>query len=164
MDINTGSSQNFFVLCATIAMAVFASARGIESLRAFSSTTEDFLHMRTLAIQAGIAAICSMLPLALSGVLSGIAISSYALFGLTSAAYVRFVYQIARKKIVIRYKAITLTLLVAAALGLAAVLMNAINIQSAELYKGAMLLFLAILCVRFYLIVGLVLKPRELDH
>ena len=161
MDANTGSSQNFYSVTTGIAFALFAASRGIETLNLFRGRDEDVRHLRAVSIHAGLAMVAALLPLALSDRADNTTLCSYVIMILGLLAYAAVLIELQRGHIRFLFKKTSATLFGAAAACVLMMGVNAIWLHSSDWYKALVLCTLFILCIRFYLVVGVVVHSRS---
>ena len=154
MDVLTGSSQNFFVLIASFAFALFAAARAVESIRDFHEFPEDIRHLNSMSLMAIALMAAALAPLVLCDVEQDIQICSYFTFFVSSTLFVHFIWEFATKKILIFYPKFSLVLICAGCASILLFLLNAIWLQSSMVYRLLLLLAFLILCFRYYLVLG----------
>jgi hypothetical protein len=161
MDANSGSTQNFLVLTSTVAFALFASSRAIETLKMFHGKQEDYRYLRSISLLPGIVMAASILPLALSEFKNNIEISSL-IFAISALIlFLHTVYELLTKKIRLLFKRISLILFGISAISIILILANAFWYKSVVIYKAIILWSIALLCIRFYLIIGVVASRTD---
>lgn len=157
MDANSGSSQNFFSVTAGIAFALFAACRGIETLHLFRGKDEDFKHLSAVSIHAGLSMAASLVPLAVSDTGSNVRLCSYVVGVYGAVAFGLMCRDLWTGRIQFVFKKLSLGLMAIAVVSLVAMFVNAIWMQSSDLYKALVLCILMVLCLRFHLVVGVVM-------
>ncbi len=157
VDSNTGSTQAFCVFVASVAFAIFSASRGIETLRAFRGREEDLRHLHAINLLAGLTAIVSVLPLAISEVAHSIQICSYVSFAGGIATFSHSIYEIATRKVTLIFKQLSYGLIVVSSIAIGILGINAILFDSIVIYKVVVLWAAAVLCIRFYLVIGVVI-------
>jgi hypothetical protein len=161
MDTNSGSTQNFLVLTATISFALFAASRAVETLKVFHGKQEDYRYLRSISLLSSIIAIASILPLTLSEVKENIEISSVTFFVLSSLLFAYTVYELLTRKIRLIFKKASLILITASVISIIIISLNAFFYKSIIIYKIVVLWSVVLLCIRFYLIIGVVVSRAD---
>jgi hypothetical protein len=163
MDTNSGSTQNFLVLTSTISFALFAASRAVETLKIFHGKQEDYRYLRSISLLSSIIAIASILPLTLSEVKENIEISSVTFSVLSLLLLVYTTYELLAHKIRLIFKKASLMLFVISAISIIITFLNAFLYRSILVYKIAILWSVVLLCVRFYLIIGVVVSRGDIE-
>ncbi len=154
MDILTGSSQNFFVLIASFAFALFAAARAVESIRDFRESPEDLKHLNLMLLQAVVILIIAVLPLVLSDIKNDIQVCSYLGFILSLGLLLHVIWGVFTGGIVFFYKKISLSIVGMSIIVSLAYLANAVFFTSILIYRVLLLIGFLFLCFRYYLVLG----------
>jgi hypothetical protein len=158
LDCNTGSTQAFLVLIASVAFAIFAASRTVETLKVFHGSTEDWRVLRSISILAGLTAVVSVLPLAVSELPHAVEICSLVFLAGSLCYYVHIVYEIVRGHIKLRFRKLSWAMIAVSALAMLGLLLNAVWLLSPSIYKIIVLWLTTVLCIRFYLSIGVVIS------
>lgn len=163
MDVNSGSTQNFFVLTSTISFALFASSRAVETLKVFHGKQEDYRYLRSISLLSSVIFIASILPLTLSEVKENIEISSVAFAILSSLLFIFTFYELLTRKIRLLFKEASFMLFAISIMALVIIALNAFLYKSIVVYKIVVLWSVVLLCIRFYLIIGVVVSRTDIE-
>jgi hypothetical protein len=152
MEIISGASQNFFVLIASFAFALFAATRAIESVREFIGKGEDSRHFDSMSTFSLVVTSAGIMPLLLSDYKYVIEASSYIYFTTAFGVIIGVFQDIYYKQITFKYKIISYFLIFLSLLTLIALLLNAFVFSSILVYRLSVFIGFIVLCFRYYLI------------
>lgn len=164
MENISGPSQTFFSAVTTISFALFAASRTLDIVKQFHKKEEEYRHLRSISVMALLTTFGAAIPLALSDPQGyvNVRLCSVAFLVLASAVVMLVIFEIVRKQITLIYKRISIFLIASAVAALLALGINAYSIGSLIWYKCAVLWSLALLSVRFYLVLGVYAKSESL--
>jgi hypothetical protein len=163
MDSNSASTQSFLVLAATVSFALFAASRAIETLKLFNGRKEDYRYLHSIASLSAVIMVASVLPLALSEFKNNIEICSIIFSASALMLFVYILYELLTDKIRLLFKQTSLVLFAASAIFILMTLANAFWYKSVVIYKMAVLWSIALLCIRFYLIMEVVVSKIDAE-
>jgi hypothetical protein len=164
MDVNSGSTQNFLVLTSTISFALFAASRAVETLKVFHGKQEDYRYLRSISLLSSIISMASILPLALSEVKENIEISSFIFAVLSSLLLIYTIYELLTYKIRLLFRRVSFILFAVSIISIIFVALNAFIYKSIMVYKIVVLWSVVLLCIRFYLIIGVVVSRHDSER
>lgn len=161
MDANSGSTQNFLVFTSSVSFALFAASRATETLKVFHGKQEDYRYLRSISLLSAIIMLASILPLALSEFENNIEICSIVLATSALILFTYTMYELITNKIKLLFKKISLALFIFSVVSIIIILLNALLYKSVTIYKIVILWSVILLCIRFYLIVGVVVSRTD---
>jgi hypothetical protein len=159
------SSQAFFSSCVSLAFAVFVTVRAAETLRHFPLKSEDYRHLRGVALLSALGTLAGALPLILSESKHCLLISSAVFLFAASLLYIGLLWELQQGLIVFIYKPIAIPLTVSALPFLVLLGLNALSLldagAAAIAYKSALGWLMLLIGARVYLVIGHMLSQRS---
>lgn len=156
MDSLSGASHNFFAIAASFALAVFAATRAFETLRSFHGRPEDFRHLRNVALLSVVIAVGGLAPLALSEHKDCLLICNALVLSVAVPSFGHLSYELVRKEVTFELPFWSWTAYALTALSILLLAYNTFALLSIVVYKLLLLWGILVLCLRFYLVVGVV--------